>query len=72
MAVQNTIAIQLNGERREMPQGTPVAALLERVGLNAARVAVEYNLAILPRARWAETMVSDGDRFEIVQFVGGG
>jgi thiamine biosynthesis protein ThiS len=72
MAVQNTIAIQLNGERREMPQGTTVAALLERVGLNAARVAVEYNLAILPRARWAETMVSDGDRFEIVQFVGGG
>jgi thiamine biosynthesis protein ThiS len=72
MALPNTIVIELNGERREIPPGTTVAALLERVGLNAARVAVEYNRAILPRTRWAETMLSDGDRFEIVQFVGGG
>ena len=72
MAVQNIIVIQVNGEPRQTPQGTTVTALLEQIGLNAARVAVEYNLAILPRAKWAQTMISAGDRFEIVQFVGGG
>ncbi|HTP68564.1 MAG TPA: sulfur carrier protein ThiS [Dongiaceae bacterium] len=70
--MENAILIQVNGERRETPQGTTVAGLLEQIGLNAGRVAVEYNLSILPREKWAETFVSPGDRFEIVQFVGGG
>jgi len=72
MDVQNTIVIQVNGEQREAAPGTTVATLLEQIGLHSGRVAVEYNLAILPRAKWAETTVSAGDRFEIVQFVGGG
>lgn len=72
MDVQNTILIQVNGEQRETPRGTTVVALLQQIGLNSGRVAVEYNLAILPRAKWAETTISAGDRFEIVQFVGGG
>lgn len=72
MTVQNTIAIQVNGEPRQTLPGTTVTALLEQIGLHAARVAVEYNLAILPRAKWAQTRISAGDRFEIVQFVGGG
>ena len=64
--------IQLNGERREIPAGMNVAAMLAHLGLNAARVAIERNLEVLPRAQWGATAVAEGDRFEIVQFVGGG
>jgi thiamine biosynthesis protein ThiS len=42
------------------------------LGLNPGRVAIEYNLEILPRTKWDETRVTAGDRLEIVQFVGGG
>jgi thiamine biosynthesis protein ThiS len=64
--------IQLNGESRETSAGTTVAVLLTQLGLNPARVAIEYNLEILPKAKWAEKQVAHGDRLEIVQFVGGG
>jgi sulfur carrier protein len=46
--------------------------LLEALGIHGGRVAIERNFAILPRAVWADTVVSEGDRYEIVQFVGGG
>jgi thiamine biosynthesis protein ThiS len=49
-----------------------VTDLLRELGLNAGRVAIERNLEILPRPKWAETTVEAGDRYEIVQFVGGG
>ena len=64
--------IQLNGEGREVPDGLSVPGLLEHLGLNPARVAIERNLEILPRAQWPVTQVAPGDRFEIVHFVGGG
>jgi thiamine biosynthesis protein ThiS len=64
--------IQVNGERCEIPEGLNVAALLGHLGLNPARVAIERNLEILPRAQWQATSVAEGDRFEIVHFVGGG
>ena len=64
--------IQVNGERCEIPEGLNVSALLAHLGLNAARVAIERNLEILPRSQWTSAMVAEGDRFEIVQFVGGG
>jgi thiamine biosynthesis protein ThiS len=67
-----SIVIQVNGENREMAAGTTVLGLLAQLGLNAGRVAIEYNLQILPKAKWEETQVAAGDRFEIVQFVGGG
>jgi len=66
------ISIQVNGEQKEAPEGSSVRQLLEQLGLNPARVAIEYNLQILPKAKWEETRVASGDRFEIVQFVGGG
>ena len=72
MPPQNSIAIRVNGEQKEIATGLNVTALLAQLGLNAGRVAVEYNRSILPRAKWAETMVAAGDQFEIVQFVGGG
>ena len=62
----------INGERREIPDGLNVAALLEHIGMPAERVAIERNLDILPRARWVETKIQPNDSFEIVHFVGGG
>ena len=67
-----SISITVNGERREVPGGLSVAALLAHLSLPPDRVAIEQNLEILPRARWQETSVQSGDRFEIVHFVGGG
>jgi len=64
--------IQLNGEKCEVPEGLDVPGLLAHLGLKPARVAIERNLEILPRAKWESTDVSAGDRFEIVHFVGGG
>ena len=70
--MDKAILIQVNGESRETAEGTTVTALLSELGLNAGRVAIERNLCILPKAKWEETQVAEGDRFEIVQFVGGG
>jgi thiamine biosynthesis protein ThiS len=66
------ITIQVNGETRETAAGTSVAGLLAQLGLHAGRVAIEYNLQILPRTKWEGTQMAAGDRLEIVQFVGGG
>lgn len=62
----------INGESREVPGGLTVAALIEHLGLQPERVAVERNREILPRNRWAKTPVGEGDNYEIVHFVGGG
>ncbi len=64
--------VTINGELREIPAALTVTGLLDHLGLGADRVAIERNLEILPRTRWEETTVQPGDRFEIVQFVGGG
>ena len=66
------MTVTINGEPREVPAGITVAGLLRHMGLGADRVAVERNLEILPRARWDDTPVQPGDRYEIVHFVGGG
>jgi sulfur carrier protein len=66
------VKIKINGEPREVPHGLSVAALLEHLGMNAGRVAVERNLDVLPRAQWAATRVAEGDSYEVVQLVGGG
>jgi len=70
--MSNAILIQVNGETREAAAGANVVSLLEQLGLNSGRVAIEYNLQILPRAQWEGTELAAGDRLEIVQFVGGG
>ena len=64
--------LQLNGEPREFPEGLTVAALVEHLGMKADRVAVELNLEIVPRTNWAATNLKEGDKLEIVHFVGGG
>lgn len=70
--METMIEIVVNGEKREAQPGATVADLLRSLGMNAARVAIERNLEILPRPKWPETQVVPGDRIEIVQFVGGG
>jgi len=66
------MTVTINGERREIPEGLSVNALLDHLGFANKRVAVERNREILPRAQWRETQVESGDTFEIVHFVGGG
>jgi thiamine biosynthesis protein ThiS len=66
------VTITINGERRQIPDGLNVEALLDHIGMARDRVAIERNLNILPRAEWQLTSVQENDSFEIVQFVGGG
>ena len=70
--METAVEIVVNGERREAKSGATVVDLLETLGLRHGRVAIERNLEILPRMAWPETRVESGDRYEIVQFVGGG
>ena len=64
--------VSINGENREVPDGLSVTGLLGHLGIQPGRVAIERNLKILPRAKWENTLVEPGDRYEIVNFVGGG
>ena len=64
--------LQLNGERRETPDGITVAELLTELKLTGNPVAVEVNLDLVPRARHAEHRLQPNDRVEIVTLVGGG
>lgn len=64
--------IHINGEPRAVADVASLAALIDSLGMKADRVAVELNLEIVPRARWSDTPIHDGDKLEIVHFVGGG
>jgi sulfur carrier protein len=70
--MDTALSIWVNGETRPATHGATVSDLLRELGLNSDRVAIERNLQILPRRAWPETPVQPGDRYEIVQFVGGG
>jgi sulfur carrier protein len=70
--MNTTLGITVNGETRATKPGVTVTDLLRELGLESGRVAIERNLEILPRPQWPETLVEPGDRYEIVQFVGGG
>lgn len=70
--MQASITITVNGEQRSALPGSTVIDLLRELGLDSGRVAIERNLEILPRPNWLATPIEPGDRYEIVQFVGGG
>jgi sulfur carrier protein len=70
--LETAITISVNGERRSAKTGASVSDLLRDLGLESGRVAIERNLEILPRPQWPQTLIAPGDRYEIVQFVGGG
>jgi len=62
----------INGEKKSFAPSLSLAQLVEELGMKGDRVAVELNREIVPRAQWADTLLNDGDRIEIVHFVGGG
>jgi len=64
--------VMLNGEPRRVAAGSSIAAMLDGLGIDPRKVAVERNLEIVPRSTLGEVEVRDGDAFEIVHFVGGG
>jgi thiazole synthase len=66
------LTLTVNGKIQQAPVGTTVATLLVQMGLDPARVAVERNEDVVPRKRWTEAALGEGDRVEIVAFIGGG
>ena len=73
--VTRRMTIQINGQEKAFPDAPhpfTVAALVEILGMKADRLAIELNLEIVPRDRWPQTTLNDGDRLEVVHFVGGG
>jgi thiazole synthase len=72
MTLDGSLAVRVNGEHRRVPEGISVADMLNDLGLDPLRVAVERNLEIVPRSTLGQVAVEDGDDYEIVHFVGGG
>ena len=67
--------IQINGQEKSFPDAPhpfTLTALVEILGMKVDRVAIELNRDIVPRDRWADTPLHEGDRLEVVHFVGGG
>ena len=72
MGIDGSVGIRVNGEHRRVPDGISITEMLNEIGIDPARVAVERNLEIVPRSSLSEVCVENGDNYEIVHFVGGG
>ena len=72
MSLDGSLGIRVNGEHRRVPENMSITDLLNELGLDPLRVAVERNLEIVPRSSLAAVQLEDGDDYEIVHFVGGG
>ena len=72
MSSSDLISIELNGENRSFDGPLSLLMLIEQLGLNPAKVAIERNMEIVPRSTLADVQLADGDNLEIVHFVGGG
>jgi sulfur carrier protein len=72
MSYNRCMVLHINGEQKEFPDGLTLASLVAHLGMKADRVAVELNLSIVQRSQWDATPLQDGDKLEIVHFVGGG
>ena len=66
------LTVTINGETRQLNSSVNVAELLTGMGLDPAKIAVERNLEVVPRSQYQDTALTDGDRLEIVHFIGGG
>ena len=66
------LTLTLNGRAMDVADAHTVAELVGRLGLAGKRIAVELNGEIVPKSRYAQTLLSDGDRIEVVGAVGGG
>ena len=72
MSDLQSLGIRVNGEHRRVPSGISIIEMLNELGLDPLRVAVERNLEIVRRSAFGEVSVEDGDDYEIVHVVGGG
>lgn len=70
--VEPSLSIIVNGRETEIPEGGAISDLIRSLGLTPQRLAVELNGKIVRRAQWDSTRIAEGDRVEIVHFVGGG
>ncbi|HEX5325415.1 MAG TPA: sulfur carrier protein ThiS [Acetobacteraceae bacterium] len=70
--MRTLVNLTINGEPRAIDGPATVASLLEDLGLDTRKVAVERNQEIVPRSAYAETWLTGGDALEIVHFIGGG
>ena len=68
------LTLVLNGQSRsfDLPEPASVENVVDSLGLKGDRIAVEFNGEIVPRASWGATLLREGDRLEMVHFVGGG
>mgnify|MGYP001160735717 CR=1 FL=1 len=66
------LRVRINGRDHELESPVTVAQVIERLGWDSRKIAVERNLEIVPRSAHGTTTLADGDRLEIVNFVGGG
>jgi sulfur carrier protein len=66
------MTLTINGESRDFPDDLTLSTLVQQLGMKGDRVAVELNLEIVPRGTWDSTLLKNGDKLEIVHFVGGG
>ena len=64
--------VQINGDSREFDAELPLDELVKKLSLPAERIAIELNQEVIARKKWPATVIKDGDRLEIVHFVGGG
>ncbi|WP_439814452.1 sulfur carrier protein ThiS [Zavarzinia sp. CC-PAN008] len=71
-AAAPVLSLAINGEAHRLPGPLSVAGLIAHLDLDPAKVAIERNLEVVPRSQWAVTPLADGDRLEIVHFIGGG
>jgi len=69
---RSTISITLNGDEKTIEEGLTVSSLVESLGLEKDRVAVEKNTEVIRRKSWEQVRLRAGDRVEVVTFVGGG
>ena len=72
MKGESRLRVEVNGEAHELDEGATLQTLVERLALAPERLAVEHNREVVRRADWPSLRLSEGDRVEIVHFVGGG
>jgi len=70
--MERELRVQINGESREVNDQSTLNDLVEELSLSPARIAVELNGQVMRRSEWVQTLLAEGDRLEIVHFVGGG
>jgi sulfur carrier protein len=66
------LLVEVNGESRDVPASITLAEFVAQLALAPERLAIELNRQVVRRAHWSQTILKDGDRVEIVHFVGGG